>query len=659
MKKLYRIAPLSHIPVTKDQFFTYSSEKELGKGDVVSIPLGRQIALGVAYEEQHSIDFPASRVKSIKEILPKEYALTTLQLEIADFIHRYYVSSLGETLKLFIPPTIKRPPRKEYATKKLEDDFTLNPQQQKALDTLFDEVSQKNRSHFLLHGPTGSGKTEVYLQFAKKIIAKNQQVLFLIPEISLVPQTINRLRNRFGDSRISVLHSRISKGEKFREWQRIRKGESSIIIGARSSLFAPFADLGAIIMDESHDSSFKQFDKMPRYDSRTVCEFISKRHKILFLEGTATPLASTYYRASNNEIKLLQLTDRIHQELMPSVSIVDMREEFKKKNYSVFSERLRDEIKATLESGKQALLFVNRRGAASYVTCRSCGYVAECPECELPFTYHLYGEFRGLICHHCGKKSPEPTSCPDCNSTAIKFLGGGTQKVFSYAVEEFDEYRVERMDKDTTKNKHDHKNIFTDFSQGKIDILIGTQMITKGWDIANIGLVGIISADIGLHFPDFRSGEHVFQQLMQVAGRTGRGKDQGKVILQTYDPTHPIMKSLALHDYDDFYKNEISSREELLYPPFSSLFKIECIHKNDTAAFNMSEKAADLIEKELRDFDIQLLGPAPSFFHKRNNSFHHHVIVRCKNTEANKIAQILKKISHPDWRIDRDPISML
>lgn len=662
MSRYYNIVPFSHVPISRDQFFTYAYdlEQDLVFGDVVQIPLGKKEIYGVVLSVAKNPDKSfAHKVKKIISVLPSEYRLTEDQLFLAKKIHTYYISSLGEICKMFVPPYMKRPPKRKNEKATSENALRFTAEQLSVFNKIKELHSSKHFEHALLHGPTGSGKTELYLQFADLLIKEDKQVLVLIPEISLVPQTISRFENRFGSEAVSVLHSKISNGEKYREWQRIRNGNSKIIIGPRSALFAPFNNLGGIIIDESHDGSFKQYDKMPRYDARVVAEMLCKKRNILLLEGTATPLVSTYSLAKSGKIHLLELTNRIHQENMPLTFVINMKDEFKKKNYSVFSEKLHEEILHTLSAGKQVLLYVNRRGAASYVTCRSCGYVEECDDCDLPFTYHIYGDFHGLICHHCGKKAPVPVKCPECKSSAIKYLGGGTQKVFSYAQEEFDEYRVERMDKDTTQNKHDHKNIYTEFAAGDIDILIGTQMITKGWDISNVGLVGIISADIGLNFPDFRSSEHVFQQLVQVAGRTGRGDDRGKVIVQTYYPENQVINSVKNHNFSSFFDYEINNRKELLYPPFSSLFKIEIQDMSEEKAFINAEKAVKVLKKELSKNTFSVQGPAPSFFHKVNGKYKFHIIIKSPLADSVTVEKVLHDNAKPDWRIDRDPVSVL
>lgn len=654
MKKYYNIALLTNIPLNRGAFFTYASENVLEKGALVVIPFGRKKETGVVIEEVEKPQFKG--IKSVSKIISQHSVVSKNQFKVAEFISKYYLSAFGLVLKLFTPKIVSTSRVKDkVVTFEKASPPKLTVEQKKTINIFKNDP----KGTFLLYGPTGSGKTEVYIQMISHALSLGGQALLLVPEISLVPQNIERIMERFTKKRVVLLHSKLSQGERYKTWQQIKNKEADIVIGPRSALFLPFQDLKIIIIDEEHDQSFKQYDQNPRYNALTVARFMSQFMNIPLVLGSATPEVEDFYRADKNKDTLLTLSSRIHQEQMPEVRVVDMKDEFKKKNFSIFSEVLTQEMEHTLEQKKQIVLFINRRGAASYVTCRTCGYVAECTDCSIPYTYHIFGKNQGLVCHHCGKREKPPNTCPECNSKAIKFLGGGTEKVYAALHTLFPEARIARMDKDTTSRKGAHEKLFNQFKNHEIDILVGTQMISKGWDLPKVDLVGIVSADVGLHFPDFRASEKAFQLLTQVAGRTGRRHSRGKVVLQTYYPEHEVIDAVQGHDFELFYEKEITARKDLLYPPFSKLIKLIIEGKNEYTVLNKAEKVLDELVAILDPYSVECMGPAPSFFSGVSGIHKAHIVLKFASAHEEKIKETLKESLSADWKIDVDPASLL
>lgn len=456
---------------------------------------------------------------------------------------------------------------------------------------------------FLLLGVTGSGKTEVYLQAIAATLDRGEQALVLVPEIALTPQTVARFRARFGDQ-IAVLHSALGDGERHDEWQRLRSGEARVGIGARSAIFAPVARLGLVIIDEEHESSYKQ-DVAPRYHARTVALQRAAFEGARVVLGSATPSVETYHHARQGTYHLLGLSRRIHDRPLPPVEIVDMRAELEAGHRSIFSRRLSEELAACLERGEQAILLINRRGYATFVLCRSCGEAVRCPNCSVSLTYHRTGE--ALRCHYCDYREALPQRCPSCRSPYIKHFGAGTQQVFEAATQLLPEARILRLDRDTTSRKGSHQQILDTFAQGQADVLIGTQMVAKGLDLPRVSLVGIMAADSSLNLPDFRAGERTFQLLTQVAGRAGRGEIPGRVVLQTYAPDHASVRFAQAHDFEAFFSSEIHERQDLRYPPFLHLINVVVSAEVAEAAW----KVAHTLVQRLEAFpEVLALGPA-------------------------------------------------
>jgi primosomal protein N' len=539
---------------------------------------------------------------------------------------------------------------------------------------------------FLLHGVTGSGKTEIYLRAIELTLSLGRSAIFLVPEIALTPQTLRRVAARF-PGKVAVVHSGLSEGERYDTWRRARDGLVQIIVGARSALFTPLPDVGLIVLDEEHDSSYKQSPPVlpPYYHTRQVAEEMMKRQNNgVVIVGSATPDIETFYRSEMGEITRLTLPRRImghrvriqeqaeRQGVMPSyrpddagdaltidlppVRVVDMRDELKRGNTSIFSRSLHSGIAEVLERNEQAILFLNRRGQNTYVFCRDCGYVVKCPRCDMPLTYHRHGQ--ALRCHRCDYMGPEPVFCPQCSSRRIKFFGAGTQQVEQTLIELFPQARVVRWDADTADSPEAHDAILQRFVQRKADVMVGTQMVAKGLDLPLVTLVGVISADVGLGMPDFRAGERTFQVLTQVAGRAGRGLLGGKVILQTYQPEHYAITAAAKHDYKTFYEREIAYRRDLGYPPFRRIVRILFRFPNEVKAKAEAERAAMLLRRHMKARNMtgtELIGPAPCFFTKENRVFRWHLLLRGPDP-----IQALHGIDFPKgWHVDVDPVEVL
>ena len=504
----------------------------------------------------------------------------------------------------------------------LDQPKQLTSEQNYALEII---SSLDSFSTILLHGVTGSGKTEVYLQAILPILKAKKSALVLVPEIGLTPQLTDRFRARFGNQ-VCVYHSGLSQGERYDTWRQMLTGEPQVVIGTRSAVFAPLPNLGIIILDEEHDTSFKQQQPLPTYHATQVAYWRAELENCPLILGSATPSLESWRLATENKPiasdnflldsyphYYLSLPNRIHQRPLPPVEIVDMRQELRKGNRSIFSDSLHSALKSLKEEGKQAILFISRRGHSTFVSCRSCGYVIECPHCDVSLSYHYTheGATQLLRCHYCNHTEIHPQKCPSCFSPYLKFFGTGTQKVVWELGKEFPDLKVLRFDSDTTRNKNAHRQILSDFAEGKADILLGTQMLTKGIDLANVTLVGVVSADGLLFHSDYRSSERAFQTLTQVAGRAGRGDDPGRVIIQTYSPEHPVIQAVKNHDYLAFCQRELEDREALNYPPYGHLILLRFSGVDGEQVRKSAEAIANLCLDILPE-EIELLGPAPA-----------------------------------------------
>jgi primosomal protein N' (replication factor Y) len=550
------------------------------------------------------------------------------------------------------------------------------------------EVIRRNLRHqdndatrtVLLHGVTGSGKTEIYLRAVNEMLLMNKGVIVLVPEIALTPQTVRRFVARF-PGQVGLIHSQLSRGERYDTWRRCRSGDLRVVVGPRSALFTPMPEIGLIVLDESHDESYKEVGQAPRYHARETAIQYTQILKGTCILGSATPDLNTMYQAKEGKIVYLSLPQRIlgHQERikgqanrfgvistyqpseaeastieLPPVRIVDMRQELKAGNRSILSRALHSALHETLQAGHQAILFLNRRGSSTYVFCRDCGAVLKCPRCETPLTYHQDQE--QLLCHHCSYRRNPPSKCPQCASPQIKFFGAGTQGIENTIHEQFPEARIIRWDWDTTRSKGSHEIILAHFANHRADILVGTQMIAKGLDLPLVTLVGVVSADTGLNLPDYRSTERTFQVLTQVAGRAGRGLLGGKVILQTYQPEHYALQAASQHDYHSFYTKEITYRQQLGYPPFTRLarllFKHHSAERAEQEALRLAAQMKSAPDLEKRTYEF--IGPVPCFFMRIRGDYRWQIIIRSQDP-----ASLIPEDLPEGWIIDIDPVSLL
>jgi primosomal protein N' (replication factor Y) len=526
-------------------------------------------------------------------------------------------------------------------------------------DVIVAKASPSSRTPvFLLFGVTGSGKTEIYLRALAQVVAAGKRGICLIPEIALTQQTVERFANRFS-GRVAVLHSGLSPGEQFDEWQWIREGNCDVIIGPRSALFAPLPDLGLIIIDEEHEWTYKQEDKSPRYHARDVAVELSHLSGAIVILGSATPDVGSFHKAQQGEYQLVELKERITPRgysPLPEVTVVDLREELKAGNTSLFSRSLLAAMKDALAQGEQIILFLNRRGTATFVRCRSCGFVFRCPRCSVALTYH--SAERRLICHRCRYSVPARRDCPQCSRRNLRFLGIGTQRIEDEMKHFFPEARLLRWDKDVITKRYGHEDLLRSFRDRRADVLIGTQMIAKGLDLPRVTLAGVINADTGLNFPDFRSGERTFQLLCQVAGRAGRGVKAGKVIIQTYSPDNYIIEAAAKHDYSGFYYKEIDFRRRYDYPPFSRLVRLVYSHANEESCRREAEKVYHLMldEKTRKGIvDFNVIGPVPTFAFRARGKYRWQLFLRGPDS-----IRVLSQLALPrGWTIDVDPVGIV
>ena len=508
----------------------------------------------------------------------------------------------------------------------------LTEDQHKAIMPILGSIEDRHHEVFLLYGVTGSGKTEIYLQSIQDVIEKGREAIVLVPEIALTPQMVNRFKGRFGNL-VAVLHSGLSAGEKYDEWRKIQRKEVKVVVGARSAIFAPFENLGIIIIDEEHETSYKQ-EEMPRYHARDVAIERAQNNNCPVVLGSATPALETYARAQKGVYKLLSLPNRMNKRALPAVEIIDMREELRAGNRSMFSRKLFDLLKERIDRKEQSVLFLNKRGHSSFVMCRDCGYVMNCPNCDISLTYHKVKE--QMKCHYCGFESYVPTQCPECSSDYIRYFGTGTQKVEDELGKILPEAKVIRMDVDTTGQKGAHERLLKEFHEGKADILLGTQMIAKGLDFPNITLVGVLSADTMLHLPDFRSSEKTFQLLTQVSGRAGRHELPGEVIIQTYTPEHYSVELAGTQDYDRFYNREMMMRKAHHYPPFYYLALVTISHEQLMTVVSATEKIVAYVRSRISNHAV-VLGPAASPIPRINNRYRYHCLIKYKREpELNK-----------------------
>lgn len=584
----------------------------------------------------------APKQKQILKYLQKEKSCLVADVIKVLNVSRSSMNSLVDKDFLrYVDCEVKRNP---FLNKDVEKYPKITPssEQKSAIEKIVESIKDKRQDAFLIHGITGSGKTEIYLQVIEEVIEGGKQGIVLVPEISLTPQTVERFRGRFGDC-IAVLHSSLSEGERYDEWRRIKEGKVSIVIGARSAIFAPLDKLGIIIIDEEHETSYKS-EQNPKYKATEIAIFRSKVENAVLVLGSATPSVESFYKASIGSYNLLTLKNRATTLGLPDIEIVDMCDELDIGNDSAISVKLHDMIKENFVAKKQTIVFLNRRGFSTIISCKKCGHVAKCRDCDITMTYHI--DTNEIKCHYCGDRKKTPNLCSECGSKIISYAGVGTQKLEKLLQSILPEARIARLDVDATRGKGSHQKILDKFKKREIDILIGTQMISKGLDFPSVTLVGIINIDATLNLPDFRAAEKTFQLITQVAGRAGRGLDEGKVILQTDNAHHYSIETAREHDYINFFNEEIQIRKEFIYPPFVAMIAINFSGKNKNEVKITTEKIYRaieyvLIEKGISDLEEVLLGPNEAIIPKISQKYRYNILLKDYNVSISILKGII------------------
>jgi primosomal protein N' (replication factor Y) len=636
-----------------DKLFTY-------KTDIDDIKIGTKVrvffagqgerAKKVGYVFEVSDELPKGlegvTIRSIGEVIP-ETSLCPDTIGICLWMRERYFCRYIDAANCFAPfgkPSKtgkKRVPDKDGATKDEQRPYLTN-EQKRAVSVIEPSVKKKEYQTFLVEGVTGSGKTEVYLNICEQVVGSGRQVIMLVPEISLTHQTVERTISRFGHERVAILHSKLTAGERYDEWIRIKKGEVDIVIGARSAIFAPFDNIGAIILDEEHEATYKS-EQIPKYDAVEVAIKRASAGNAICVLGSATPSIISRYRAQSGLYEHVVLTKRFNTTPLPSIEVVDMRKEMLKGNLGIFSESLFGKMNASLASRKQVMLFLNRRGYSNFVSCRSCGYVMKCPTCGISLTYHK--KENKAICHFCGKGFDIPDICPSCGKEKLRLFGVGTEQLEELTKKAFPEMEIARMDVDTTSKKGSGQKILKDFAKGKIDILIGTQMIAKGLDFAGVNLVGIIAADVSLNIPDFRSPERTFQLITQVAGRAGRRDEQGDVVVQTFVPDNYAIEAAKTHDFEGFYNAELFIRKQLNYPPMSDILRIVIFAEKEAVAAGAANDIRDYLTRitEAEEHG-RILGPKAAYVAKIDGDYRYQIYIKARTAKRKFYQKILSEL---------------
>ncbi|MBR6664938.1 MAG: primosomal protein N' [Lachnospiraceae bacterium] len=582
----------------------------------VVLKAGREEAIALLGESKR-MKGRAARVRLLEELLQEEelpYDLVTGKLMVSPAV----IQGLARTGVVKVESTdIYRNPVKKMDSK--DEKMKLSPQQESIVTQICGEYDAGMRKTYLLHGVTGSGKTEVYIRLIEEVVKRGKQAIVLIPEIALTYQTLKRFYKHFGE-RVSVLNSTLSQGEKYDQCQRAKQGEIDVIIGPRSALFTPFPNLGLIVMDEEHEGSYKS-ENTPKYHAREVAVTLAERTGSVLVLGSATPSLEAYYRAQNGEYGIFKMKERVAGGTLPTVYTEDLREELKQGNRTIFSRRLQELLADRLEKGQQSMLFINRRGLAGFVSCRACGEVIKCPHCDVSLSEHRGGR---LICHYCGYERAMVSKCPSCGSKYVSGFKAGTQQIEEKLLQMYPGIRVLRMDADTTKNKGSYEKILEAFGNGEADVLVGTQMIVKGHDFPNVTLVGVLAADMSLSVGDYRAAERTFQLITQAAGRAGRGEQPGEVVIQTYQPEHYAIIHAANQDYEAFYEEELAYRDLMQYPPVVHMMAVQVYAAVEEEGLRVAKelaKEAEKLGKNNQGFPLQIIGPAPAGIGKINDIY--------------------------------------
>jgi primosomal protein N' (replication factor Y) len=608
------------------------------------------------------LKLPAKQAEVLKLLFSSASPLTAAEVAARVGCTQAPISALRK--KGLVAEEVRRVQQQshEIATEELTQSLVLNVDQKAALQAIIAALHSQREQTILMHGITGSGKTEVYIQAIEEVIRFGRQAIVLVPEISLTPQTRQRFRARF--QRVSVLHSHLSAAERAWHWKQISQGEVEVVVGARSAVFAPLPHLGLIVIDEEHDASFKQ-DTAPRYHARDVAAYRARAEKIPLVLGSATPSLEAWYDAHNGDGRLVELPRRVLDRPLPDVATIDLRNEFRsRKSRGAVSRQLHVAIDAALKENGQVILLLNRRGYATSIQCPACGHVMRCDDCDIALTHHRPTD--KAMCHYCDYEVDAPAACPECRFEGIRYAGLGTQRLEAEICARFRAASVLRMDSDTMQRPGSHEEALAKFRSGEVDILLGTQMIAKGLDFPNVTLVGVINADTALHFPDFRAAERTFQLVTQVAGRTGRGEKGGRVLVQTFSPEHPAIQAALRHDYATFVAQELPIREQYGYPPQSRLIRFVVRGPQESTAEQFAEHVADTLREEVtnRQLDARVLGPAPAPMAKLRGKFRFHILFRAQELTplreiAHELTNSLRAPSEVQWIVDVDPLDML
>ncbi|QAT43195.1 replication restart helicase PriA [Aminipila luticellarii] len=632
-----------------DNLYTYGSDADnIAVGNKVLVPFarGNRFKTGYVFEVMDSLGEEIKGLKYIESV-DEEISLSAEMMDTCRWMRKRYLCRYIDGINCFTPVgNASKRGKKRVPYKNMEGDKSpikeLTAEQTAALEVMDPYIKKQQHDIFLIHGVTGSGKTEIYIRLIDSVLESGRNAIVMVPEISLTTQVIERFIGRFGQEKIAVLHSRLSQGERYDEWVRIRTGQVRIVIGARSAVFAPLDHIGIIIMDEEHESTYKS-DMSPKYDTLEVAIKRAKNFNGLVVLGSATPSVVSTYRAEQGIYKKVVLKERYNQVALPQIEIVDMREELKSGNKSIFSRLLYNEMQACLKENQQVILFLNRRGYSTFISCRECGYVMKCPECGISLTYHKAEN--AAVCHYCGKTEPLPAVCPECGSKYIRHFGTGTEKVEEITAEMFPDYPIARLDLDTIKRKGSVDKIINDFRRGKTKILIGTQLVAKGLDFKNVGLVGIISADVMLNIPDYRAAETTFQLVTQAAGRAGRGDKKGRVVIQTYSSEHYSILAAAEQDYKAFYDTELLLRKSMLYPPFSDIVQVVVTAKKEQICMAGAQEIWNRVKAGLgEEFKYHIFDPQPLMINNQKEHYRYHILIKCPKGRRGKCLSAINRI---------------
>lgn len=574
--------------VNTDSFYTYKAPDEVTVGAKLTVPFARRKKSVDAYCVDTAVPcaLEDSKIKEIDSYDP-ERSLNSEMVQTAMWMRRRYGVKYIDGLKMFaVDGKREKALKSGSGIEASEPGYELTDEQQAAAGKICASIEKRETRAYLIKGVTNSGKTEVYMKAAEKALEAGRTAIILLPEIALASQVALRFRERFGSGLVATLHSRLKKSERLSEWLRIRRGEAKIVIGARTSVFAPLDNIGVIVIDEEHESTYKS-DHNPKYDTVDVAFKRASLSKAVLVLGSATPAVTSYYRAKSGIYELIEMKERIGDSVMPKLDIVDMRKEAAAGNTSVISRELAVRIDRALSRKEQVILFLNRRGFSTRILCPDCGFVMSCPDCGISLTYHK--SVNAAVCHYCGRKFPVPAKCPDCGSKFIRYAGAGTEKVEEEVKRIWPDAGVDRFDIDTASAADDPARVISDFQQGRTDILVGTQLLAKGLDFRNVGLVGVINADVSLNIPDYRSSERTYQLITQVAGRAGRKGGESSVLIQTYDPESDVIREAAAGDYEEFYESELAHRSIMNYPPYSDIISVGIAADDEDTAMAYAE----------------------------------------------------------------------